>query len=419
MISFDDETKFLEALAEHFTPSKEILTEERLRGREQAIKEIRRALGSPGRQVFIYGDRGVGKSSVAATAAFLNNSSTTNPIRINCSQTMGFSDVFNAIINESVDPSARLERKSRQFGLNVGLPDGPSIGANYSTTDSFSAYSIDTVADAIDAVRAIALKREGRTIIVIDEFERVSCADERSKFAEFIKAASSIEEDVRFIFCGIGETVDEILGAHFSTGRYIEPVELEPLRFNYLQDIITTAADQFQVSIDNNFTTRISIISDGYPHYVHLIGEQIFTEMYDKEPEANAVSYEIFKSALSRSLKKSEPTLRLGYQKATEKTKNKDQYELALWSLADKSETRRQVSRIYDESLLKLLDDHTELARIDKAQLNARLLNLRDERHGKVVVGHGAGWFSFRENVFRGYVRMTAEAKGVSLRPQD
>lgn len=56
-------------LSENLTPSDSIKTPERLFGREKTLQTIDRAFASPGRQIFIFGDRGVGKTSLALTAA--------------------------------------------------------------------------------------------------------------------------------------------------------------------------------------------------------------------------------------------------------------------------------------------------------------------------------------------------------------
>jgi hypothetical protein len=61
-----------EILSENLTPSDTIKTPDRLFGREKMLQRIDRAFSSPGRQIFIYGDRGVGKTSVALTSAFLH-----------------------------------------------------------------------------------------------------------------------------------------------------------------------------------------------------------------------------------------------------------------------------------------------------------------------------------------------------------
>jgi hypothetical protein len=412
-----DEESFFEKLAELFSPSQEINREERLVGREKALTSIRRALFSPGRQIFIFGDRGVGKSSVAMTAAYLHNNSSTDPIRINCGKDTSFSQVFSSILTYDESAEGRIERKSNQFKLGAQAA-GYGGNVEIASEKQRKSYRITTVQDAIDVLNLVDTK-DGRRINVIDEFDRITDPREQNKFAEMIKSASSIDVDVRFIFCGIGQTIDDIMGAHESTGRYLEPISLERLPHNHLHDIVTNASSEFGITISDEILFRVGIISDGFPHYVHLIGQQLLSNAFDEEFLVSKIEYKHFKDALNAAIEKSEPTLKLGYQKATEKTKNKEQYEIALWSLADKSETRRQVTKIFEESTTGIVVQSDYSKDFDKKILNSRLLLLRDERHGSVVVGHGAGWFSFRENVFRGYVRMKAEAQGVRLRLQD
>jgi uncharacterized protein len=64
------EDEFRAIIAANLTPSEEIRTPERLFGRDKNLTAINRALNSAGRQIFIYGDRGVGKTSLAVTAAY-------------------------------------------------------------------------------------------------------------------------------------------------------------------------------------------------------------------------------------------------------------------------------------------------------------------------------------------------------------
>ena len=61
--------EFGEKLATVVNAATPIRSIQHLKGRQQQLQEIERALYAPGRHIFIYGDRGVGKSSLAATAA--------------------------------------------------------------------------------------------------------------------------------------------------------------------------------------------------------------------------------------------------------------------------------------------------------------------------------------------------------------
>jgi hypothetical protein len=53
-----------------FIPSSPVREAGRLYGRDEQLEEVQRALLSPGQSVFIFGDRGVGKTSLAQTAAY-------------------------------------------------------------------------------------------------------------------------------------------------------------------------------------------------------------------------------------------------------------------------------------------------------------------------------------------------------------
>ena len=61
--------EFTTQLKEYLSASGPIRSIEHLFGREKEMTLIDEALSAEGRHVFIYGDRGVGKSSLAASAA--------------------------------------------------------------------------------------------------------------------------------------------------------------------------------------------------------------------------------------------------------------------------------------------------------------------------------------------------------------
>jgi Cdc6-like AAA superfamily ATPase len=61
------EDEFQKVLYAHLSPSEPISSVQLLKGRTKTLQQIRQALLSPGRNIFIFGDRGVGKTSLAQT----------------------------------------------------------------------------------------------------------------------------------------------------------------------------------------------------------------------------------------------------------------------------------------------------------------------------------------------------------------
>jgi AAA ATPase-like protein len=296
-----DQIELEHILKEHFTPSKEITTPDRLLGREDHLRRIKRAFNSEGRNVFIYGDRGVGKTSLAITAAQLNSFADETHIYVPCAGAT-FPQVMQTIGKATNPVAQRISPKPVKGGLNL------------------SALGI-----------------------------------------------------------GLGGNVD---------------VSMETI-------------------------IRIGIVSDGFPHFVHLIGECLFWAMHDDPDEVSSSRRDHYETAIKNALGRSEPSLRAAYQKATEKAKNRLEYEEALWALADRTETRRQLKDIYANSYRRIIDQRKLNGRepMTREKLNARLLTLRSDAHGNIVRGFGSGYYAFSENVLRGYVRLKAETEGIELIP--
>lgn len=410
------DAEFRKLLAENFTPSATIKTPERLFGRTKALTTIERAFASAGRQVFIYGDRGVGKTSLAETAANLHQDAGSPPIYVPCANSGSFAEVLTAIGNATVSIAQRVEQRGATgtygaalFGTGFTLKPAEA-GVRHTLPDA------NTLTGALDIIRYVLNKRSGPQIIIIDEMERISAPSEREKFAEFIKNIPQLDDRVKFIFCGIGTTVDELIGAHPSAGRILETISLEKLHHNYLWEIIRNVAKQAKVEIPGEMLVRIGQISDGFPHYVHLIGESMFWNASDDDEEVLKLTQQHFKAGITGALERAEGILRQQYQKATRKTKNTTDYEEALWAVADTTSDSRQLSEIYESSYKRIMvRRQRERPMLTKEIFNQRLLALKKDGHGSILKGYGSGWFGFRENIIRGYVRLMAEQAGVEL----
>lgn len=408
------EGEFRRILEQHFTPAATIKTPDRLYGRERALRDIDRALQSQGRQIFIYGDRGVGKTSLAVTAAILHSAGDQPPIYVVCSEAGTFGTVVKAIGDAVIKIEDKFETRGNPAEVS-GSAFGFGAGAKLPTPSVASIPEPTSLNEALDILRYVLAKRSGNIMVVVDEMERTSSNIEREKFAELIKNLPELDNRLRFIFCGIATTVSELIGSHPSAGRILETIELKPLHHNYLWEIIERVATETKVTVEREALVRISQISDGFPHYVHLIGESMFWSLFDDADFLSAVTEDHFRMGIAGALMRTEADLRLRYERATMKTKNKEDYEEALWALGDTTSDKRQLTEIYSQSYRRIMVERPKRPELTKEKLNQRLLALRQESHGRIVIGYGSGWFGFRENIMRGYVRLRAEHEGIRL----
>jgi uncharacterized protein len=74
---------------------------------------------------------------------------------------------------------------------------------------------------------------------------------------------------------------DQLLTSHPSAGRILETIELKRLNHSDLWKILTVVAEKLNIELQQEALIRVSQISDGFPHYVHLIGEALFWSMFD------------------------------------------------------------------------------------------------------------------------------------------
>jgi GAF domain-containing protein len=84
------------------------------------------AFSSPGRQIFIFGDRGVGKTSLALTAAYVHTGIENSPIYVMCGKTNNFAQTIQAIGNATI-PIQKRPDKLTTGGASAILQDAPWI----------------------------------------------------------------------------------------------------------------------------------------------------------------------------------------------------------------------------------------------------------------------------------------------------
>jgi AAA+ ATPase superfamily predicted ATPase len=410
------QAQFEQVLAEHVRPSSPIESFEHLFDREKQLNRIEEALSSPGRHIFIYGDRGAGKTSLAKSAAYKHHPSLSEPVYTACGQRTNFSDIVRDIASQFDHRSAFVSVDRSFSGGAKAAGGGISLETNYSQKESQRDLCGMDLNAATAAIRE-AVQRQKTTdpkVVVIDEFESLPSIDDRRLFAELVKQLSDRGVHVSLIFCGIGRSLDDLLQGHGSVHRYLEEVKLPspPLTYSGRWAIIDGACQALGLTINEDSRVRIAQVSDGFPHYVHLIAQKLFWAAFRAEAPVRELTPVAYMDAVREALGSVESRLRNVYDTATKK--DQDSYQEVLWSVADHFELERNNRRIYNESYQRVMADvGRPMLSFDDFQ--KRLTNLKGVRHGSILSSNRRGWIHFSENLIRGYVRLVAESKGVRL----
>lgn len=402
------EEEFVKTLNTFLLPSSPIRREELLRGRSDQLDQIRKALVAPGRNVFVYGQRGVGKTSLAQTAAYLHQSSDGDPIVVGCDSGSEFSTLTQGISSRLLGRVPVPRRKATKYGAGFE-------GLSFEMARAVEEGSIpkpSSVDEAVELVRFAASAHSKAPVVVVDEFEVIRNPRQRALFGDFVKQLGDQGVEVKFIFCGIGESLSELLSEHPSAYRYLAGVKLTPLGFEPRMEIITDAAAHLQAKVGRDYLFRIAVISDGFPHFIHLIGTKVFWQLFEDASHPREVMAAHFTAGIQGAVRDVEPQLKASYRKATEKYG--DDYQYVLWALADHPDFVRP-SRSVWESYESIMAQRPEERKLTRTQFNNRMSALKRESHGHILKGTRQGWYQFSEPIMRGYCRLKAEERGIQL----
>src|ERR1051325_2795118 len=242
--------------AKVFQPRTPITTKELFAGRWTQLTEVSDAVNQPGLHAVIFGERGVGKSSLAnvihPTIYVLDNEEGRQSERLVVKAVANTGDTFSKIWH-------------RLF-VDLRWPDRFDEDKLASTREAFSLG--DEL--SVDDVRRVVSATNG-AVFIVDEFDQAS-RDVSKAFTELIKALSDLCVDTTIVLVGVSDTVSHLIADHGSIDRAITQVPLKRMKPEELRQIIQKAETALQITFDEDAAKLVCHMSQGLPHYTHLIG---------------------------------------------------------------------------------------------------------------------------------------------------
>jgi hypothetical protein len=423
---FANEDEFRDVLRRLIVPGIPIENADSLQGRETKLREISRALNSKGMHAFIHGERGIGKTSLAISAskAFLKTDA--YPPYIGCDEEASFGFLMKDIARSllGTDMIRRHSDLQHSASLNLAFLKYEAKGGSGSWVIP---DKVDTINEAADMIgEAAHLSQFSEPLIVVDEFDRIKDTQVKRRFSDLIKRVHDKAINIRFMFCGIGKSLDELTSGHLSSNRPLHPIELDQISHDARWRIVTTAADELGFNVNREHLIRVGHISDGFPYYIHLVAQNLFWWAFDHHPRDPDITSDDFHAAVMGAMEQAESPLKSAYKLAIQKTKNSLDYEEVLWSAAAGTHLQRQSREIYESSYIPMMEDRLRKEFFDPKikekripltyeKYRDRLYKLTDQRHGCILWKSRNSWYEFPEKVNRGYVRLVAERNGVEL----
>jgi len=290
-----------------FTPSAPIDSKELFAGRTKQASQLLNAIFQRGQHAVIYGERGVGKTSLANILSDLVQAATNSSefkfqfqaVRFNCAANSTFDSIWHGVFREL------------SFAIHANDPGF----AGEATTQSISLDKLLPERVASEDVR-YALQRLGRkAIIVIDEFDRISDRKATGLLADTIKSLSDHSVDATIIVIGVADSIDELIAEHKSIERALVQIPMPRMSKPELYEIADNGLKRVGMVIDERAKDELAILSQGLPHYMHSLTR--FSAHAALDEERMKVDMPDVEKAISLAIENAQQSIVSAYHRAT------------------------------------------------------------------------------------------------------
>ena len=289
-----------------FKPRTPITTRGLFAGRWRQIKTLADAISQQGLHVLIYGERGVGKTSLANITPILiqvfDEEKTPPPpprIVIKTNAT-GTAESFSTIWHELFRDITFSEKH-----FSIGFDPG-----GLKTKPIREAFGLEGTLTIEDVRRTIG--RISGAVFIIDEFDRAPLKTAH-QFTDLIKSDFAL--DCTVILVGVSDTVDELLRDHASIARALVQIKLPRMEGKELREILSKAEQTIGVTFSDEAARLIVRMSQGLPHYTHLLG--LHSVRRAAERNSAAIERDDVFDALRDSASNAQQSVTEKYTKAT------------------------------------------------------------------------------------------------------
>jgi Cdc6-like AAA superfamily ATPase len=280
-----------------FTPAAPIDDKALFAGRTKQIRDVIDAVNQKGQHAIIFGDRGVGKTSLSNVLAAFLPAGYIITRRINCDKGDSFNSVWLKVFEE-----IQQSEQTRVGGFS-GQDLPPRIDA-----------SADIISPDVVRRQLEFWSKNSLPILIIDEFDRLDDSY-RAIFADTIKTLSDHAVAATVVLVGVADSVDHLIAEHASIQRALVQIKMPRMSRDEIKVIINNGLERLGMTIENVALDRLAILAQGLPHYAHLLGLHATRAALDNF--SLVVKIDVLDAAVRSALETAQQSIRSAWHKAT------------------------------------------------------------------------------------------------------
>lgn len=239
-------------ITEAFSPGAPVQERDLFSGRGSQIALLEDAVTQRGRHAIVYGERGVGKTSLANVLPLVLHRPNREMIyvRVNADPTDSFVSLWKKVFKRMNYVTSTLDgtvtkRISEDFGSELSPDDVQLVLSEFSNNHI--------------------------PIIVLDEFDRIKDKAMTQLVADTVKALSDYSVNATVVVVGVAEDVSSLIQGHESITRGLIQIKMPRMSTEELKQLVLTRYARCGVQTDADAVWKIIFLSRGLPYYTHLL----------------------------------------------------------------------------------------------------------------------------------------------------
>lgn len=218
-------------------------------GRMKEIESIFEGLSEKGNHIVLFGDRGVGKTSLARYSCkkYGEAENTDTNIMVSCCANDTFQSVIEKVFTE----------------LGIELVEAVQRGSGAKIDVKCVEYNREISRTIINTNKTdnptwVANKlKDKEGVVIIDEFDTIKDPIEKQKFSTLMKNLSDNSSNLSLLIVGISLSVDDLIEGHRSIDRCLSQVYLKRMTDDELLSIIQKGEDRTGLKFNEDVKKKI------------------------------------------------------------------------------------------------------------------------------------------------------------------
>lgn len=294
--------EFAATIGKVFSPTAPIDERNLFAGRVEQVRAVLRAVSQKGQHAILFGERGVGKTSLAnVLASFLVEDATIIIApRINCDSSDTFESVWRKVLDE-----IQLSRDIKSPGF-LTLSAQEKVASSTLLSDPVTPESVRR------ALTIIA--KNSLPILIIDEFDRLH-SEVKRQIADTIKTLSDHAVDVTVVLVGVADSVGQLIEEHESVERALVQIRIPRMSSSEIREIVNTGLTKLKLDIEAPALKKLVTLAQGLPHYAHLLGLHASEVAHNNN--LTSITIETVDQAIAISINGAQQSIKTAWHTAT------------------------------------------------------------------------------------------------------